>query len=64
MIMTRKDTPKSQRKQAEESILRDMRDIQKGLDKHRAQDHEDIDKDNVMNILTQFLSIKKTTKIH
>jgi len=62
--MKRISTPKEKRKQAEESILRNMRDIKGKLEKHRQASEEPVDKERVMNVLTQFLKLKKTTEMH
>jgi hypothetical protein len=52
---------KDKRKAAEESILRNMRAIQKELDEKRSQD-EPVDKEQVMDVLTRFIDIKGINK--
>ena len=61
--MKRVFTSKQARKQAEDDIISNMRVIQKRLDDHRARDEEDVDKVQVMSVLTKFLALKKISKI-
>jgi len=44
--------------------MRDMRHIQKRLDDHRRQKEEAIPRDKKMQILTEFLRLKRQSKIH
>lgn len=57
-------TSKQQRKQAEDSIMRDMRKILSSLEEHKKARETKVDKEQVMTVLTKFVQLKKNGKIH
>lgn len=57
-------TSKQQRKQAEDSIMRDMRKILSELDHHKQIKETQVNKEQVMAVLTKFLQLKKQGKMH
>jgi len=62
--MKRVFSSKDKRKQAEASIMRDMRKINKKLADYRAEDSEPVCREKTMLTLTEFLRLKKQSKIH
>ena len=56
-------TSKQQRKQAEDKIIREMRQILSDLDEHRRNEKDKTDKQHVMAVLTQFVRLKKSSRI-
>ncbi len=61
--MKRVFSSKQKRKQAEDAIIRDIAKIQKTLEAHRENKDEDVDKKQVMSVLTRFIQLKKNTKL-
>jgi len=55
---------KEKRRKAEQQIIKDMGKIKDGLDKNKIQQDNQSKKQRVMSVLTQFLKLKKDTKIH
>lgn len=62
--MKRVFSSKDKRKQAEASIMRDIRKINQKLDDHRKSQSEPVSKEKTMQTLTEFLRIKRQSKIH
>jgi hypothetical protein len=62
--MKRVFSSKDKRKQAEASIMRDMRKITQKLEEHRRQQSEPVCREKTMRTLTEFLRLKKQSKIH
>lgn len=62
--MKRFFTSKQQRKQAEDAIIRDMREILSKREDEKAKSSETVDKEHVMSVLTKFVKLKKSTKFH
>ena len=61
--MKRIFTSKQKRKQAEIKIIKDMQSILSSIE-DKQNDDVVVDKEKVMSVLTKFLHLKKTTKIH
>lgn len=62
--MKRVFSSKQKRKQAEDTIIREMVHIQKKLEDHRIKQETKVDKEKIMSVLTKFLKLKSETKIH
>lgn len=62
--MKRVFSSKQKRKQAEDDIIRNMARVKKNLKDYRQAETVDVDKTKVMSVLTNFLKLKKDTKIH
>ena len=61
--MKQGSNPKQKRKQAEDTIIKNMRIIQSRLEKDTIA-VETVEKERVMTVLTRFLHLKKSTKMH
>jgi hypothetical protein len=57
-------TSKQARKQAEDSIIRDIRLINKKLEIAREKKELEVDREQVMSVLTRFVELKKASKLH
>jgi hypothetical protein len=57
-------TSKQARKQAEDSIIRDIRLINKKLEIAREKKELEVDREQVMSVLTRFVELKKASKFH
>ena len=62
--MKRTFTSKQERKQAEDKIIRDIRMIQEKLHQNRAKQELEVDKEQVMSVLTRYVELKKATKFN
>jgi hypothetical protein len=62
--MKKSFSSKKDRKQAEEQIIKDIAKIKDGLNKNQLKQDNQSKKQGVMDVLTQFLKLKKDTKIH
>ena len=62
--MKRVFSSKDKRKQAEASIMRDMRIIHEKLESHRNAGSEPVSREKTMETLTEFLRLKRQSKIH
>ena len=60
--MKRSFTSKQERKQAEETIIRDMRLIKERLKDYKKETNEPVNKGHVMSVLKQFVQLKKLDK--
>jgi len=62
--MKRGFSSKEKRKQAEDNIIRNLRVIRKRLDDYRQKDEEPVSREKTMQTLTEFLRLKRQSKIH
>jgi hypothetical protein len=62
--MRRVFTSKQQRKQAEDAIISNMRNILERRENEKTNTADPIDKEHVMSILTKFVKLKKLSKFH
>jgi hypothetical protein len=62
--MKRVFSSKDKRKQAEEQIMRDMRKINKNLAEYRKNGMEPVSREKTMQTLTEFLQLKRQSKMH
>ena len=61
--MKRVFTSKQQRKQAEDTIIRNMRQILFDLKQYKKKTNDPIDKKQVMSVLTRFIELKKSSRL-
>jgi hypothetical protein len=62
--MKRAFSSKEKRKQAEDDIIRNLRLIRKRLEDYRKKGSEPVNREKIMQTLTEFLRIKRQSKIH
>ena len=62
--MKRAFSSKEKRKQAEDDIIRNLRIIRKRLDNYRQKGSEPVSREKTMQTLTEFLRLKRQSKIH
>ena len=62
--MKRVFSSKDKRKQAEASIIKDIRLINEKLEHYRKSGQEPVSREKTMQTLTEFLRLKRQSKLH